>query len=134
AVSLAAPGQGVSTVEATVPTWAAAVLGSGAVAVAAVAGTWPGPAVTSRTTVVVLVAVVGAAVAEEAFFRRLLYVRLLRFGAAVALVGSALAFAAVHVPLHGTASFPVDLGAGLLLSWQRWACGRWEVPAATHAV
>jgi len=29
--------------------------------------------------------------------------------------------------------FPVDLGAGLLLSWQRWAGGSWGVPAATHA-
>jgi hypothetical protein len=27
----------------------------------------------------------------------------------------------------------VDLGAGLLLSWQRWASGTWTVPAATHA-
>jgi hypothetical protein len=25
-------------------------------------------------------------------------------------------------------------GAGLLLSWQRFASGRWTVPAVTHAV
>jgi hypothetical protein len=30
------------------------------------------------------------------------------------------------------AAFWVDLGAGLLLSWQRWASGTWAVPAATH--
>ena len=38
----------------------------------------------------------------------------------------------MHVPLYGVAAFPVDLGAGLLLSWQRWASGTWTVPAATH--
>jgi membrane protease YdiL (CAAX protease family) len=74
-----------------------------------------------------------AAVAEEALFRRLAYTRLLRFGAAVAVIGTALAFALLHVPLYGVEVLPVDLGAGLLLSWQRWACGTWTVPAATHA-
>jgi membrane protease YdiL (CAAX protease family) len=74
-----------------------------------------------------------AAVAEEALFRRLAYGRLLRFGAPVAIVGSALAFALLHVPLYGVAVLPIDLGAGLLLSWQRWASGTWTVPAATHA-
>jgi membrane protease YdiL (CAAX protease family) len=74
-----------------------------------------------------------AAVAEEALFRRLAYGRLLRFGAATAIVGSAVAFALLHVPLYGAAVLPVDLGAGLLLSWQRWASGTWTVPAATHA-
>jgi hypothetical protein len=74
-----------------------------------------------------------AAVTEEALFRRLAYSRLLRFGAASAVVGTALAFALLHVPLYGVEVLPVDLGAGLLLSWQRWACGTWTVPAATHA-
>jgi membrane protease YdiL (CAAX protease family) len=74
-----------------------------------------------------------AAVAEEALFRRLAYGRLLRFGVPVAIVGSALAFALLHVPLYGVAVLPIDLGAGLLLSWQRWASGTWTVPAATHA-
>jgi hypothetical protein len=31
------------------------------------------------------------------------------------------------------AVLPVDLGAGLLLGWQRWATGTWTVPAVTHA-
>jgi len=119
---------------APLPPMAAMALGAVAVGGAAVARARSGPAISSRTTLVVVVAVVGAAIAEEAFFRRLLYGRLLRLGPAVAVVGSALAFGAVHVPLHGTASFPVDLGAGLVLSWQRWAGGRWEVPAATHAL
>jgi membrane protease YdiL (CAAX protease family) len=74
-----------------------------------------------------------AAVAEEALFRRVAYTRLLRFGAAAAILGTALAFAFLHVPLYGVEVLPVDLGAGLLLSWQRWACGTWTVPAATHA-
>jgi membrane protease YdiL (CAAX protease family) len=74
-----------------------------------------------------------AAVAEEALFRRVAYSALRPGGAALAVTGSALAFALLHVPLYGLAVFPVDLGAGLLLSWQRWASGRWTVPAATHA-
>jgi membrane protease YdiL (CAAX protease family) len=52
----------------------------------------------------------------------------------VAIVGSAVAFALVHLPAYGTSALPVDLGAGLLLSWQRWASGTWTVPTATHGV
>jgi membrane protease YdiL (CAAX protease family) len=74
-----------------------------------------------------------AALAEEALFRRATYGWLDRYGPAVAIVGSALLFAVIHVPLYGAAAFSVDLGAGLLLSWQRWASGTWTVPAATHA-
>jgi membrane protease YdiL (CAAX protease family) len=74
-----------------------------------------------------------AAVAEEALFRRSAYGWLARSGPVIAVLVSALLFAAVHVPLYGVAAFPVDLGAGLLLSWQRWAAGTWTVPAATHA-
>jgi len=74
-----------------------------------------------------------AAVAEEALFRRAAYGWLARSGALIAVVGSALLFAAIHLPLYGAVAFPVDLGAGLLLSWQRWASGTWTVPAATHA-
>jgi membrane protease YdiL (CAAX protease family) len=74
-----------------------------------------------------------AAVAEEALFRRVAYGWLARWGVPVAVLGSATMFALVHVPLYGVAVLPVDLGAGLLLSWQRWATGTWTVPAATHA-
>jgi membrane protease YdiL (CAAX protease family) len=75
-----------------------------------------------------------AAVAEEALFRRLLYDRLLRFGVLTAVIGSAVVFAGVHLPAYGVAAMPVDLGAALLLSWQRYASGRWTVPAVTHVV
>jgi membrane protease YdiL (CAAX protease family) len=74
-----------------------------------------------------------AAVAEEALFRRLAYARLERFGAVVAVLGSDLLFGLVHVPAYGLAALPVDVGAGLLFGWQRWASGTWTVPAATHA-
>jgi Type II CAAX prenyl endopeptidase Rce1-like len=76
----------------------------------------------------------GAAVAEEAFFRRFAYGWLERIGTLVAWVGSALAFALMHVPFYGTGSFWVNLGAGFMLSWQRWASGGWAAPAATHVV
>jgi membrane protease YdiL (CAAX protease family) len=74
-----------------------------------------------------------AAVAEEAFFRKFLYGTLLSLGAAGAVAVTSVAFALVHVPLYGGAVFWVDFGAGLLLGWQRWATGTWEVPGATHA-
>jgi membrane protease YdiL (CAAX protease family) len=74
-----------------------------------------------------------AAVAEEALFRRVAYGWLERWGAPVAVLGSATLFASMHVPLYGVAVFPVDLGAGLLFAWQRWATGTWTVPAAAHA-
>jgi membrane protease YdiL (CAAX protease family) len=74
-----------------------------------------------------------AALAEESLFRRVLYARLEPAGPAVAIVVTAVLFAAIHVPLYGWAALPVDLGAGLVLSWQRWASGDWTVPAATHA-
>ena len=75
-----------------------------------------------------------AAVSEELFFRRLVYGGLVRFGPAIAIGGSALLFATLHVPIYGPAVFWVDLGVGLLLSWQRWASGGWGAPAATHVV
>lgn len=74
-----------------------------------------------------------AAVAEEAFFRRLLYGRLERWGAGLAVGASALAFAAVHVPLWGWHTAPLNLAAGLVLGWQRHQSGGWTAPAATHA-
>jgi membrane protease YdiL (CAAX protease family) len=75
-----------------------------------------------------------AAVAEEAFFRRLVYGTLLAGGPALAVGGSALLFAAVHVSVYGLWVLPIDLAAGLLFGWQRRATGSWAVPAVTHAV
>jgi hypothetical protein len=75
-----------------------------------------------------------AAVVEEALFRRLAFARIEPFGPTVAIVGSAMLFGLVHVPAYGLSALPVDVGAGLLFGWQRWASGTWTVPAATHAV
>lgn len=75
-----------------------------------------------------------AAVAEEAFFRRLVYGALLAGGPALAVVGSAVLFAAVHVTVYGAWVLPLDLAAGLLFGWQRHVTGSWAVPAATHSV
>ena len=75
-----------------------------------------------------------AAVAEEAFFRRLVYGALLAGGPTAALAGSAVLFAAVHVTVYGLWVLPLDLAAGLLLGWQRQVTGSWIVPAVTHAV
>jgi membrane protease YdiL (CAAX protease family) len=75
-----------------------------------------------------------AAVAEEAFFRRLMFGWLARWGNGVAIAGTAVAFAVVHLRAYGVWSVPVNLGAGVLLGWQRWATGRWSAAAATHVV
>lgn len=75
-----------------------------------------------------------AAVAEEAFFRRFAYGVLQGWGRAGAIVGSAILFAAVHITIYGAWVLPLDLAAGLVLGWQRWASGRWTVPALTHVV
>ena len=109
------------------------VLGIGVAAVLA-AGVIAGPVPDRRVGVLAGAVAVVAAVAEEALFRRVLYDRLLRFGVVTAVAGSAVAFALVHLPAYGVAAMPVDLGAALLLSWQRYASGRWTVPAVTHAV
>lgn len=76
-----------------------------------------------------------AAVAEEAFFRRYLYgLVAASFGAGAAVGATAVLFAVVHVTVWGWWVLPLDVAAGLLLSWQRAATGRWSVPAATHVL
>ena len=111
-----------------------AVLGLGLAAVLASTGTTAPPPPVPPGGVAAILLTSLAAVSEEAFFRRFLYGRMLGYGAGVAVAGSALSFALVHLPAYGWPAFPVDLGAGLLFSWQRWASGRWSVPAATHVV
>jgi membrane protease YdiL (CAAX protease family) len=119
--------------EARAPLGWMVVLGTGLAGVvgAVVVG---GPVADRRVGVVAGGLALVAAVAEEALFRRVLYDRLLRFGVVGAVVGSAVVFALVHLPAYGVAAMPVDVGAALLLSWQRYASGRWTVPAVTHAV
>jgi membrane protease YdiL (CAAX protease family) len=108
-------------------------LGVGVIGVA-LAGVAGGPVADRRVDALAGGLAVLAGVAEEALFRRLLYDRLLRFGVVTAVAGTAVVFALVHLPAYGLVAMPVDLGAALLLSWQRYASGRWTVPAVTHAV
>ena len=75
-----------------------------------------------------------AAVAEEAFFRRFVYGLLARTSVAMAVAGSTVLFAVVHVTVYGMWVLPIDLAAGLVLSWQRWASGSWRLPAITHLI
>ena len=75
-----------------------------------------------------------AAVAEEAFFRRLCFGLLAPAGTAWAVVGSALLFAVVHVTTYGWWVLPLDLAAGLVFGWQRATTGSWRAPAITHVV
>jgi membrane protease YdiL (CAAX protease family) len=105
-------------------------VGLGAVGLAAIVAGRP-PAVPFSNLAIPL-SLVGA-IAEEALFRRAAYGWLRQWGTLVAIVGSAVLFSAIHLPFYGSAALPVDFGAGLLLSWQRWASGTWTVPAATHA-
>jgi membrane protease YdiL (CAAX protease family) len=93
------------------------------------AGHPPAPA---TATVVVLSTL--AAIAEEALFRRAAFAALLPAGPFVAVTGSALLFGLAHVTVYGWWAFPLDVAAGVVLGWQRWASGSWLVPAATHAL
>jgi membrane protease YdiL (CAAX protease family) len=86
-----------------------------------------------RVAPAAVAASVVAAVAEEMFFRRLVYGWLAAsWGAAAAICGSAVAFAAIHVPVYGFAVLPIDTAAGLLLGWQRWITGGWSASGVTH--
>ncbi len=107
------------------------VLGLGLVSIA-IAAIVAGSPVPAPWTSAALPLSLLAAVAEEALFRRVLYGRLIRFGAVAAITITAAVFALVHLPAYGTAAIPVDFGAGLLFGWQRWASGTWTAPAITH--
>ncbi len=75
-----------------------------------------------------------AAVAEEAWFRRLWFGLLEPAGTTIAVVGSAVLFAAVHASIYGYWVLPLDLAAGLLLGWQRSVTGSWRAPVITHVI
>lgn len=73
------------------------------------------------------------AVTEEAVLRGALFVSLARWrGPDVAVVGAALAFALLHVPLYGWHVVPLDLAVGLLLGALRLLTGTWLAPAVAH--
>ena len=88
----------------------------------------------ARVTVPVVLANTLAAVAEEAWFRRLCFGLLAPAGTAVAIAGSTALFAAVHVAEYGVWILPLDVAAGALLGWQRAATRSWAAPALTHAL
>lgn len=108
------------------------VVAAAGIAAMALASLMAGPPIPLVVSTWVVPLNLAAAVAEEAFFHRLLYGSLRRWGVVLAVTGSALAFALLHVPFYGPAAFWVDLGAGLLFGWQRWASGGWAAPAITH--
>jgi membrane protease YdiL (CAAX protease family) len=113
-------------------TWALVVAtGCGAFAASRAFGAGP-PA---RVTNFGLASLVLAGVAEEAFFRRLVYgwVEGLA-GAFPAALVSSLSFAIVHLPTYGVRVLPLDVAAGLMLCWQRRATGGWSASAVTHVV
>ena len=75
-----------------------------------------------------------AAVSEEALFRRVAFDALVPTGPVAAITGSALLFGLAHVTVYGWWAFPLDVAAGIVLGWQRWASNTWTVPAVTHAL
>jgi len=94
-----------------------------------------GPGLGVRLTHAGIAATVVAGVAEEAFFRRFVYGWIERRAGVVTAIGvSAALFALVHIPTYGVGVLPVDLTAGVLLGWQRWATGGWTAPALTHTL
>ena len=117
---------------AAAPAGAALALGIGAFAVGRLLSAGTPPPIEATAFVIGLNTL--AALSEEAFFRRLVYGALLAGGPALAVVGSAVLFAAVHVTVYGAWVLPLDLAAGLLFGWQRHVTGSWVVPAVTHSV
>ncbi len=99
------------------------------------AGRWlvGGHAPTTATAFLILTNTL-AAIAEEAWFRRLCFGLLAPAGSAVAIIGSTVLFAAVHVSIYGYWVLPLDLAAGMLLAWQRSVTGSWAAPTITHVV
>lgn len=110
---------------ATIAVGLAAVLGARAV----------GSPVPVAATVFGVVSLIVAGVAEEAFFRGACYRALSgRAGPVAAVAVTTLAFTIIHIPVYGPGVVPIDLAAGFVLGWQRWASGTWAVPAITHVV
>lgn len=81
------------------------------------------------------VVTVVVATGEEAVLRGALFEALFAVaGAPAALLGTALAFALLHVPLYGSAVVPLDLAVGLCLGGLRFLSGGVAAPAIAHAV
>lgn len=79
----------------------------------------------------VLVTIV--AVAEEAFLRGTLWAAVRdQWGETAALLITSVAFAALHLPLYGWGSAPLDLAVGLVLGVLREQTGGFAAPAVAH--
>jgi membrane protease YdiL (CAAX protease family) len=79
------------------------------------------------------VVVTVVAVAEEAFLRGAVYSAVSDWAGDTAALGvTAIAFAALHLPLYGWGSVPLDFAVGLLLGVLREQTGGWAAPAITH--
>jgi membrane protease YdiL (CAAX protease family) len=75
------------------------------------------------------------AVAEEVAIRGALFAMVAaRYGDGGALVLTTLLFAAMHVPLYGMGSLPLDLAAGLLLGGLRIVSRGVLAPAIAHVI
>jgi membrane protease YdiL (CAAX protease family) len=75
------------------------------------------------------------AVAEELLLRGALYEALARWrGQYVAIAVTAVAFAALHIPLYGWAVGPLDLAVGVFLGALRAVTGSVTAPAITHTL
>jgi membrane protease YdiL (CAAX protease family) len=75
------------------------------------------------------------AVTEEAFLRGALFEVVMRVhGETVAVVVSAVAFAAMHVPLYGWHVVPLDVAVGMMLGTLRVVTGGWTAPAVAHVL
>ena len=89
------------------------------------------PAGSYATWAVVVCAV---ALAEEAVLRGALYSRLEAIGGPwLAVIGSAVCFAALHVPLYGWRAAAFDLAVGSWLGALRHLSGSWVAPGIAHA-
>jgi len=75
------------------------------------------------------------ALAEEAFFRGVLFDALNKWrGEKPAIILPALAFAALHVPLYGWHSAPLDLAVGVWLGVLRLVSGSFVAPGVAHVI
>ncbi len=75
------------------------------------------------------------ALAEEYFLRGVCYEVISSWkGELTAIIVTALAFAALHVPLYGWQAAPLDLAVGLWFGALRMASGTWLAPGIAHTL
>ena len=95
----------------------------------------PGPAAPTGLLPMWATVVSLVAVTEEIVLRGTVYESIAsQPGPSAAIVVSAIAFAALHVPLYGWTAAPLDLAVGVFLGVLRAAAGSVTAPALTHAL